>query len=231
MADPKRMSRNGTWSAAVNARKRTQGAGKVPDSVDHGRRRDAESLGPCQFRLPKVLGYVTNVGQRPDGVAEQEAPTVGVLHALCQFHHTRVRDQSCLENPIILLEQDRRENVEFLGGQIAKRPKLSGIVVRCQPPALNLVTHLGGVGGVGGATEGAGQAGGGFGDMLGKAIGSVSADQEQASVAARDLATGQASDPTAVVMAVERAQLSMQLASQIRSKVVEAAQDIFHSQV
>jgi flagellar hook-basal body complex protein FliE len=92
--------------------------------------------------------------------------------------------------------------------------------------------QIGGVGGVGGATEGAGQAdGGGFGDMLGNAIGSVSADQEQASVAARDLATGQASDPTAVVMAVERAQLSMQLASQIRSKVVEAAQDIFHSQV
>jgi flagellar hook-basal body complex protein FliE len=91
--------------------------------------------------------------------------------------------------------------------------------------------QIGGVGGVGNGTEGAGQAGGGFGDMLGKAIGSVAEDQEQASVAARDLATGQASDPTAVVMAVERAQLSMQLASQIRSKVVEATQDIFHSQI
>ena len=32
-------------------------------------------------------------------------------------------------------------------------------------------------------------------------------------------------------MAVERAQLSMQLASQIRTKLVEAAQDIFHTQV
>ena len=59
----------------------------------------------------------------------------------------------------------------------------------------------------------------------------VAADQENASAASRALATGQASDPTAVVMAVERAQLSMQLASQIRSKVVEAAQDIFHTQV
>ena len=38
-------------------------------------------------------------------------------------------------------------------------------------------------------------------------------------------------DPTAVVMAVERAQLSMQLAGQIRTKAVEAAQDIFHTQV
>ena len=41
----------------------------------------------------------------------------------------------------------------------------------------------------------------------------------------------QATDPTAVVMAVERAQLAMQLASQIRTKAVEAAQDIFHTQV
>ena len=32
-------------------------------------------------------------------------------------------------------------------------------------------------------------------------------------------------------MAVERAQLSMQLASQIRNKLVEAAQDIFHTQI
>jgi flagellar hook-basal body complex protein FliE len=90
--------------------------------------------------------------------------------------------------------------------------------------------QIGGVGSVGGA-EGATQSGGGFGDMLGKAIGSVAADQEQASAASRALATGQASDPTAVVMAVERAQLSMQLASQIRTKAVEAAQDIFHTQI
>jgi flagellar hook-basal body complex protein FliE len=90
--------------------------------------------------------------------------------------------------------------------------------------------QIGGVGSVGGA-ESATPSGSGFGDMLGKALGSVAADQENASAASRALATGQASDPTAVVMAVERAQLSMQLASQIRSKVVEAAQDIFHSQV
>ena len=49
--------------------------------------------------------------------------------------------------------------------------------------------------------------------------------------AAQALATGEATDPTAVVMAVERAQLAMQLASQIRTKAVEAAQDIFHTQV
>jgi flagellar hook-basal body complex protein FliE len=96
--------------------------------------------------------------------------------------------------------------------------------------------QIGGVGSVGGAgspdgVDGAASAGNGFGDMLGKAIGSVANDQEQAASASRALATGQASDPTAVVMAVERAQLSMQLASQIRTKAVEAAQDLFHTQI
>lgn len=74
-------------------------------------------------------------------------------------------------------------------------------------------------------------AGSGFGDLLGKSLQSLATSQQQAADAAQALATGQASDPTAVVMAVERAQLAMQLASQIRTKAVEAAQDIFHTQV
>ena len=78
------------------------------------------------------------------------------------------------------------------------------------------------------ATEGADS---GFGAMLGKSLESLSATQNDAASASQDLATGQATDPTAVVMAVERAQLAMQLASQIRTKAVEAAQDIFHTQV
>jgi flagellar hook-basal body complex protein FliE len=72
---------------------------------------------------------------------------------------------------------------------------------------------------------------GGFGELLGKSLESLSATQDEAAGAAQALATGQAQDPTAVVMAVERAQLAMQLASQIRTKAVEAAQDIFHTQV
>ena len=74
-------------------------------------------------------------------------------------------------------------------------------------------------------------AGGGFGSMLSSSIESLGETQSQAAGAAQALATGQATDPTAVVMAVERAQLAMQLASQIRTKAVEAAQDIFHTQV
>jgi flagellar hook-basal body complex protein FliE len=71
----------------------------------------------------------------------------------------------------------------------------------------------------------------GFGDLLGKSLESLASSQTEAADAAQALATGQAEDPTAVVMAVERAQLAMQLASQIRTKAVEAAQDIFHTQV
>jgi flagellar hook-basal body complex protein FliE len=79
-----------------------------------------------------------------------------------------------------------------------------------------------------GATSGEG---GGFGTMLGDALSSLTALQQDAAVGAQQLAAGTAQDPTAVVMAVERAQLSMQLASQVRTKVVEAAQDLFHTQV
>ena len=60
---------------------------------------------------------------------------------------------------------------------------------------------------------------------------SLQATQTDAASASQDLATGKATDPTEVVMAVERAQLAMQLAGQIRTKAVEAAQEIFHTQV
>lgn len=75
------------------------------------------------------------------------------------------------------------------------------------------------------------ESGTGFGSMLGSALDSLAQTQVEAAQGAQALAAGTASDPTAVVMAVERAQLSMQLASQIRTKLVEAAQDIFHTQV
>jgi flagellar hook-basal body complex protein FliE len=67
--------------------------------------------------------------------------------------------------------------------------------------------------------------------MLSSSIEGLTKTQEDAASAAQQLATGQASDPTSVVMAVERAQLAMQMASQIRTKAVEAAQEIFHTSV
>ncbi len=74
-------------------------------------------------------------------------------------------------------------------------------------------------------------AGGDFGSIIGQSLKSLQETQDQAAQASTDLATGQATDPTAVVMAVERAQLAMQLASQIRTKAVEAAQTLFQTQV
>ncbi len=71
----------------------------------------------------------------------------------------------------------------------------------------------------------------GFGGMLGDAISNLEQTQVDAAGASASLAAGTATDPTEVVMAVERAQLSMQLASQIRNKAVEAYTDVMHTQV
>jgi flagellar hook-basal body complex protein FliE len=81
-----------------------------------------------------------------------------------------------------------------------------------------------------GATDAAGASGKGFGGMLADQIGALEKLQTDAATGSRALAAGNA-DPTEVVMAVERARLGMQLASQIRTKAVEAVQDIFHTQV
>jgi flagellar hook-basal body complex protein FliE len=71
----------------------------------------------------------------------------------------------------------------------------------------------------------------GFAGALGQQLQKLADVQTEGAEASRALATGTAEDPAEVVMAVERARLSMQLASQIRTKAVEAAQDIFHTTV
>jgi flagellar hook-basal body complex protein FliE len=82
------------------------------------------------------------------------------------------------------------------------------------------------------ATQGAQATGGaGFGSFLSSKIGELSKLQNDAASGAQALASGTATDPSAVVMAVEKARLSMQLASQIRTKAVEAVNDVFHTQV
>jgi flagellar hook-basal body complex protein FliE len=94
--------------------------------------------------------------------------------------------------------------------------------------------NVGSIGSIGSADPAATQgatSGASFGSMLGQSIQSLQNTQDSAASAANALATGQASDPSSVVMAVERAQLAMQLASQIRTKAVEAAQEIFHTTV
>ncbi len=89
--------------------------------------------------------------------------------------------------------------------------------------------------GIGQGADAAGAAqgseGASFGDQLTNAIESLGKTQTEAAGAARELATGQAQDPAEVVMAIERARLSMDLASQVRNKAVEAYQEIFRTQV
>ncbi len=82
-----------------------------------------------------------------------------------------------------------------------------------------------------GAAPVAGDDGGSFGGMLADRIGDLGALQTEAAAQSQALATGQAEDASQVVMAVERAQLSMQLAAQMRDKSVEAFHEIFRTQV
>jgi flagellar hook-basal body complex protein FliE len=73
--------------------------------------------------------------------------------------------------------------------------------------------------------------GGGFGAALMDQLDKLSASQADASNQAQALATGKANDVTSVVMAVEKASLELQLATQIRNKGVEAYQEIFRMAV
>jgi flagellar hook-basal body complex protein FliE len=95
----------------------------------------------------------------------------------------------------------------------------------------------GSVGSVGSSTSvgvtpdvtGTGQ--GGFGGTLTDAINSLDQSQATATTSAQALATGQLTDPTAAVTAVENASLSMDLAAQLRDKLVTAENTIFQTQV
>jgi flagellar hook-basal body complex protein FliE len=93
---------------------------------------------------------------------------------------------------------------------------------------------VGSVGSVGSdPTTAAGAASGSdsFSGTLTNAINSLEQTQVQGSDAAQGLATGQISDPTQAITSVENASLAMDLASQIRTKLVDATQTIFGTQI
>ena len=92
------------------------------------------------------------------------------------------------------------------------------------------VGSIGSVDGPGAGTA-APASGPGFGGELAKQIGQLDSIQQDAATASQQLATGQATDPASTVMTIERARLSMQLASQIRTKGVEALQEVFRTSV
>lgn len=97
-------------------------------------------------------------------------------------------------------------------------------------PSFSTVGPEWGIGSIGGATE-TPAAGGGFGGMLGKQLEQLASSQVEATEQAQALATGEAQDPTEVVMAVERARMEMQLATTLRNKGVEVVQELMRTQV
>jgi flagellar hook-basal body complex protein FliE len=72
---------------------------------------------------------------------------------------------------------------------------------------------------------------GGFGKELSGAISSLEQSQQSSDAASQALATGTVKDPESAVVTVEDAQMTMELASQIRTKATEAVQNIFQTQV
>ena len=72
---------------------------------------------------------------------------------------------------------------------------------------------------------------GSFSNALSNAIGSLESTQTTADTASQQLATGQLSDPTQAITAVENASLSLDYAAQIRNQLDSAATTIFQTQV
>lgn len=94
---------------------------------------------------------------------------------------------------------------------------------------------VGGVGSVGqngtAGTAATGSGDGSFGSALTGAINSLEASQASATTASQQLATGQLTDPTQAITAVENASLAMDLASQVRTKLVDAVNQVFQTQM
>jgi len=93
---------------------------------------------------------------------------------------------------------------------------------------------VGGVGGLGtsvAATGGTAAGGSSFGDTLTNAISSLENSQTTATQASEQLATGQITDPTQAITAVENASLAMDFASQLRNQLDTAATTLFQTQL
>jgi flagellar hook-basal body complex protein FliE len=106
-------------------------------------------------------------------------------------------------------------------------PAISGAIGPLGPSEWS----VGSVGSVGPGANAASGANGSFGNALTNAVNSLDQTQVSASNTAQQLATGQLTDPTQAITAVENASLAMDLASQIRTKLVDATQNIFQTQV
>ena len=71
----------------------------------------------------------------------------------------------------------------------------------------------------------------GFGPALSHALEGLMKQQQSADAQSQALALGKTTDIAGVAMAVERANLAMQLAVQVRNKAVDAYHEIFRMQI
>ena len=85
---------------------------------------------------------------------------------------------------------------------------------------------LGKLSGVGGAARTAAPSGASFADTLKNSIGEVSRLQQDASKAVEALATGKTEDVTGVMTAMEKSDLAFKTLLAIRSKLMEAYEEI-----
>jgi flagellar hook-basal body complex protein FliE len=92
-----------------------------------------------------------------------------------------------------------------------------------------VLTGIGG--GIPAAPKPAAPGASGFGEALGDAVKSLDAVQKEADAASTAMAAGENVEIHDVMLAQDRASISMQLAVQVRNKMVEAYQDIMRMQV
>jgi flagellar hook-basal body complex protein FliE len=81
------------------------------------------------------------------------------------------------------------------------------------------------------ATAGSGAAAQGFGEVLKSKLSDLNAQQADAAGAMQDMATGRVDDVAQTMMRIEQANVSLQMATQVRNKVIEAYQEILRMQI
>ena len=74
-------------------------------------------------------------------------------------------------------------------------------------------------------------AGADFGPWLARSLGQVNQDLVRADQAVRGLAAGETENLHQVMIALEEARLSLQLAAQVRNRLLEAYQEVLRMQV
>ena len=95
---------------------------------------------------------------------------------------------------------------------------------------LDGASKAGGAGKVETGTEGTSGAGG-FAAVLKDKLTSLTNEQVGASKATEDMATGRVDDVAQTMLRIEQANVSLQMATQVRNKVIEAYQEVLRMQM